>query len=117
MVSSKCAKKRRSRSAKRCPAGSRRDTRVGCDRYKTVRCRPTAVKAKKTKAKSPAPRRKPSSSLKRVVTCKAQLKRLGKDYDIVRCAKVIECKDGEKKKKLLIALFDRTRELEEYDIE
>lgn len=126
-----CAKKRLSGKTKagsprkQCPAGSRRDRRAGCDGYKTTRCRRSsssgggkspkkraaaAQKVKTGRVSSPkkkAIKRRESSSLKRVISCKSKLIRWMADYDIARAVDVVECKEGDHKKKQLMAVFKK----------
>lgn len=109
-----CAKKRLSGKTKagsprkRCPAGTLRDRRAACDGYKTARCRRSSSSGSGKLRKSPkSPKRRESSSLKRVIGCKSKLIRWMADYDIARAVDVIECKEGDHKKKQLMAVFKK----------
>lgn len=115
---SPCAKKRLSGKTKQgvkrlnCPKGFRRDSRVSCDGLKTTRCR---RRSSSSRSNSPS-RRPPSSALKRVINCTSKLERFLADYDILRCEDVVECKDGEKKKKTLLAVFDKSVPMKDYKL-
>lgn len=117
-----CSKKRLSGKTKqgtprkRCPTGTVRDRRSSCGGLKTVRCRRSSSPGG-AKKKPAAPRRRESSSLRRVINCKSKLSRWTADYDILRCEDVIACKDGDKKKKSLLAVFDRNVPFNEYKVE